>query len=253
MKYSIIFPYRDREEHLRISIPAIREQVNRLGIDAELIIVEQSDTHKFRRASTKNLGAIVARPDTNIFVFHDIDYMPTDSVIYHNEVSDVYLPVQRVEFLTQALTPKPIADVPGGYRHFAQGVDANFFGGVAAITREAFQKMGGFNWKMKGWGREDEAFRDACYAEQLSVARGNGLFYALDHVDSGPDIQTDADFQQNIAMSNQWQQFRQFNVTNQPHTFTRVTPKHPLVDVWVEATDFDGPTNIVASSFLFDS
>jgi hypothetical protein len=248
MKYSFIFCYRNRETHLNITIPRIRD----LHPDAEIIIVEQNDQKKFRRANLLNEGARVATGD--ILILHDIDYYPTDNVMYYDGTSDVFLPVKQVEFVYNTLAPKPLSEVPGGYRHFKDGVDANFFGAVEVFTREAFFTINGFSPLYVGWGFEDSDVRERIHHYGLTVIRGNGQFLALDHPDSGPTFQ-DQDFLNNIHRSQNWQRDLAHGVKTQPSHAEQVVPKHKEVDKWIMATEFDpppAPTHIMVSKFNFD-
>jgi hypothetical protein len=244
--YSFIFCYRNRETHLNITVPRIRELY---GDKAEIIVVEQNDTKKFRRANLLNEGARSASKD--ILVFHDIDYYPTDGLTYWDGISDVFLPVKKVEFVYNDLTPKPIEEVPGGYRHFKNSVDDNFFGGVTTFKRDAFFSINGFSPLYIGWGFEDADLRERIAHGRLSVARSAGnKFLALDHPDSGPSFQ-DQDFLNNIHLSQNWDKHRNKGVSNQPSKVEQVKPKHELVDKWLLTTDFDGPpqpTHIVVST-----
>jgi N-terminal domain of galactosyltransferase/N-terminal region of glycosyl transferase group 7 len=251
MKYSIVFCYRDRETHLNIILPQIRKLF--AGKDFEIIVAEQNDNKKFRRANLLNAGANVATGD--ILILHDVDYYPSDTVEYYDGVSDVFLPVKRVEFVHNDMTPKKIEDVPGGYRHFKDSVDDNFFGGISVFTREAFQKINGFSPKFIGWGFEDADLRERVYLRQLKVARHpSNLFYALEHPDSGPPM-TDPDFRQNIMLSQQTLTHLHSGASNQPVTLSIADNYHPLVDLWIKCTDFDPPpppTHIVASTFTWE-
>jgi glycosyl transferase family 7 (putative galactosyltransferase) len=232
-KYSFIFCYRNRETHLNIVVPRIRT----LYLDAEIIIVEQNDTKKFRRANLLNEGAKSASGD--ILVVHDIDYYPHDAVEYYDDRSDVFLPVRRVVFCYNDLTPKPLEEVPGGYRHFKVGVDADFFGGVTTFTKDAFFAINGFSPLYVGWGFEDADLRERIKHYRLSVQRSaNNMFSALDHPDSGPTFQ-DQDFINNIHMSQQWARHLDIGVKNQPSHIENITPKHPMVDKWLLASEFD--------------
>jgi len=251
MKYSIIFSYRNRKEHLDIIIPRIRQVFQ--GTDHEIIVAEQKDEKKFRRANLLNAGANVATGD--VLILHDVDYYPTDGVVYYDGVSDVYLPVKRAEFVKNDLTPRTFYEIPRGYRHFKNSVDDNFFGAVSVFTRHAFSKINGFSPEFIGWGLEDADLRERVYMAQLRVNRHpSNLFYALEHPDSGPAM-NDTDFRRNISLSQETRLHLHKGASNQPNTITNVTPKHAGVDVWIECTDFDPPpppTYIIASTFNWE-
>lgn len=250
MKYSIIFPYRNRQQHLDITVPNIRTHFEKIGHDFELIIVEQNDSKKFRRANLLNEGAKVAHGD--ILIFHDIDYVPTLDVEYYDGESDVYLPVKCVVFCYNNLIEKPLEEVPGGYRHFKIAVDDNFFGGVLTVKKELFFNVNGFSPSYVGWGCEEADFRERTIRFGCKSHRNpKNKFLALDHPDSGPSFQ-DQDFLNNIHLSQNWDKYLDKGVKNQPSKVDLIKPKHELVDKWILATEFDGPpapTHIVASRF----
>lgn len=249
MKKSFIFCYRNRETHLNITIPRIRE----LYPTAEIIVVEQNDDKKFRRANLLNEGAKSATGD--VLIFHDIDYYPTDGVNYYDGVSDMYLPVKYVEFVYNELVPKPLHKVPGGYRHFKDGVDDNFFGAIEVFTKDAFFAINGFSPLYVGWGFEDADLRERVQYYGLKTGRSRtNKFLALDHPDSGP-AHHDQDFINNINRSQQWSRYLDKGVSSQPATVENVKPKHGDVDTWLLATEFDGPpkpTHIVSTKFNWD-
>lgn len=256
MKSSFIFCYRNREEHLKILIPHLRDLLDNVWVtpktEYEIIVVEQNDNKKFRRANLLNEGVKVAKGE--IVILHDIDYYPTEEVAYWASDTDVFLPVKTVQFVYNSLKPKPIQEVPGGYRHFKDSVDDNFFGGVCCFRRDAFMEINGFSHLFTGWGFEEADLRERVKSYGLRVKRGAGHFLALDHPDSGPSMQ-DPDFLNNIAMANNSAFYREHGIKNQPSTTKEIIPKHRYVDRWILATDFDGTQeshHIVSSKFNVD-
>lgn len=254
MKYSFIICYRDRAEHLKKTVLRLQEAFSAYATDHdyEIIVVEQNDNLKFRRANLLNEGAKVANGD--VLIFHDVDYYP-EYVNYWEPGCDVFLPVKRVEFVNMDLSPRDTKDIPGGYRHFKDSVDANFFGGVTAFTKDAFFKINGFSPLFVGWGFEDADLRERIAFHKLSVKRSaDNLFYALPHPDSGPSME-DPDFRRNIELSSQYTFYLAHGVSNQPSQVTvGVNPLFPGVDVWVCASEFDPPrpaSHIIASTFDF--
>lgn len=258
MNVSVIFPYRDRLEHLKVTLPRIHQVLTGQGHHCEFIVVEQNDNRKFRRANLLNEGARVASGD--VLVLHDIDYYPvSDTTEYFRDGLDVFLPVRRVEFVRNDLTPRPTADVPGGYRHFKISVDADFFGGISSFTREAFLTINGFSSKFVGWGFEDADLRERVQHYKLKVERSDdNLFYALEHADSGPPP-NDPDFHRNVHLWHIWRENLSHGLSTNVAKVEEVIRPVDL-DIpnfrWLKATGFDPvipPVSpIIASSFNFD-
>lgn len=239
MKYSFCFCYRDREEHLGIVVPRIQEYATTKGLEHEIIVVEQNDTKPFRRGNLLNEAARFATGD--ILVLHDIDHYPIEGD-YWDGASQVYLPIRRVEFRNNDLTPRLLEDIPSGYRHFSKSVDEDYFGGVSTFQRKAFFAINGFNPLFIGWGFEDADLRERIAHGQLTVKRSdNGFFCALNHPDSAPNP-NDPALQRNMGLWHDGQKFVTLGVKNQPSKTEEIIPKHPLVTRWILATDFDPPT-----------
>jgi hypothetical protein len=68
IKYSIIISYRNREEHLSILLPRLKEIF--INTSYEIIIAEQDNDEKFQKNSLYNIATEKATGD--IFIFHDI-------------------------------------------------------------------------------------------------------------------------------------------------------------------------------------
>jgi hypothetical protein len=189
MEYSIIIPYRNREEHLGKLLPRLQEIF--LETEYEIIIAEQDDLDKFQKNSLYNLAAL--RAQGRLLVFHDVDYYPADNINYQTETLVPYYPVGKVVFLDTYDSPKPLSNIPQGYQNFHNTV-GDHSGGVFVLGQELFLKIGGFNPYYKGWGKEDDDTRDRLrLLGYLWQRNENGLFYALDHPDSHPSM-NDPDF-----------------------------------------------------------
>jgi predicted glycosyltransferase involved in capsule biosynthesis len=197
-KYSIIISYRNREEHLSILLPRLKELFS--DKDYEIIIAEQDNDEKFQKNSLYNIA--VSKTNGNILIFHDVDYYPTDNVNYYTEINVPLYPVRRVMFLDINNQPRQIADIPKGYVNFINDV-GDHSGGVFVLSKHLFYKMNGLNPYYKGWGKEDDDTRDRLRLLGYQWKRNSeGLFYALYHEDNKPD-DTDADFINNhILLSN---------------------------------------------------
>lgn len=247
LHHSIIIPYRNRLEHLEILVPRLREVLNKL--DYSIIVVEQADNKIFRRGNLKNCGAVYSRD--GILIFHDVDHYPLDNVLYYDNQSDVYLPVNKVNYVMNDLSPREITDIPSGYRHFKDGVDSSFFGGVVTITKEAFTRINGYGSNFKGWGIEDGNLGIRAKNANLSITRGNGSFLALHHEDSFPG-ERDPDFINNAQRANDMAD----GLNNMTFKLNPVHPKISGVDHWLECSDFDPPiahsNKITVSQFNFE-
>jgi predicted glycosyltransferase involved in capsule biosynthesis len=198
IKYSIIISYRNREEHLSILLPRLKEIF--INISYEIIIAEQDNDEKFQKNSLYNIATQKATGD--LFVFHDVDYYPGDNVSYYT-TSDIPLyPVRNLIFLNQEGIQRDFDDIPEGYRNFHQNV-GDHSGGVFVLHRELFYKMNGLNPYYKGWGKEDDDTRDRLRLLGYNWKRNEeGVFYGLYHIHNYPE-HGDIDFINNHILLSQ--------------------------------------------------
>jgi xylosylprotein 4-beta-galactosyltransferase len=182
MKYSIIIPYRNREEHLQILLPRLHEIFK--NETYEIIVSEQDNDDNFQIACVENIG--YTKSNGEIIILHQVDYYPLDDVSY--EVNDTpVLPAKRGIFLDKDnKTERNYDDIPGGYRNWAKEIDPNFYGGVICMKREHYEKINGLNPLYKGWGNEDEDLRQRFVWAGMPVKRNTeGTFLCLYHEDNG--------------------------------------------------------------------
>jgi len=198
IKYSIIISYRNREEHLSVLLPRLKEIFNNKSY--EVIIAEQDNDEKFQKNSLYNIATQKATGD--IFIFHDVDYYPSNNVSYYT-TSDIPLyPVRNLIFLNQEGNQRDFDDIPEGYRNFHQTV-GDHSGGVFVLHRELFYKMNGLNPYYKGWGKEDDDTRDRLRLLGYNWKRNEeGLFYGLYHIHNYPE-HDDVDFINNHILLSQ--------------------------------------------------
>lgn len=207
MKFNIIIPYRDREEHLRILIPRLHMVFINNGYDFDITVTEQADRDPFKK--TCIINEAVKQTEGDILVLHDVDYYPySPGCKYYDGTSEVYLPVNRAIFTTNGLVEKKLEDVPSGYRHFKDGVDDNFMGGVIVIKREAFVGVNGMCPLFTGWGFEDSEFRTRLIDNGVEINRDpSNLFYALEHADSHPGM-SDRHLRSNMVLAEDSRYYR---------------------------------------------
>lgn len=203
MTYSIIIPYRDREEHLSKLLPRLHSIFE--NTNYEIIVVEQDDSDKFQKNSLYNIAGLVA--NGNLLIFHDVDYYPSDnvkSISYNTDQNTPLYPVGKVIFLDETDSPRDPNDIPFGYRNFHIDV-GDHSGGVFVLHKDLFHGINGLNPYYKGWGKEDDDTRERLRILGKNWNRNNdALFYALYHRDSKPS-DSDIDFINNHIMLSQIQ------------------------------------------------
>jgi predicted glycosyltransferase involved in capsule biosynthesis len=182
VKYSIIIPYRNREEHLQILLPVLLEKFKNESF--EIIVSEQNNNDNFQIACVQNIAYKYARGD--ILIFHQVDYVPSEDVSY--EVIDApVLPARVGIFLDKSnASLRDFSDIPSGYRRWSDQIDDGFYGGVICMKRHHFETINGFNPLYRGWGNEDEDLRERFVWANIPVHRNKiGTFYCLYHEDNG--------------------------------------------------------------------
>jgi hypothetical protein len=159
-KLAIIVPYRDREEHLRRFLPAMKSSDFLEGIDYEILIVEQEDGKPFNRGKLLNVGAIQAHT-ASYYCFHDVDMLPIVS-----DYSYVDVPTHLAAEAEQFEFKLPY-----------QG----YFGGVTLFDKHSFIKVNGYSNDYWGWGAEDDDIMFRCVSKGVKATRKNGRYRSLSH------------------------------------------------------------------------
>lgn len=242
MGYSIIIPYRDRQTHLEILLPALFEKFK--DEEYEIIVSEQDDNESFSSAALYNIGFLQAQYDT--LVLHVVDYVPTEDVSYKLDGYDCVLPVRRGIFLDKDnANLRPIYDVPGGYRKWIESVDDNFFGAVVVIKTIKFDKIKGFNPLYKAWGKEDDDLGLRVRHHGLKYKRNEqGTFYCLYHLDNGdPNNNKEEhlqDFRKNEVIYSQYDKFLDYGYMN-----LKFESKKEIINIqgkdiiWIKSNKFE--------------
>lgn len=181
-KYSIIIPYRDREEHLKVLLPRLHEIFQ--NENYEIIVSEQNNNDNFQIACVENIGFQASTG--NIIILQQVDYYPTDDVSY-KVINNPILPARKGIFLDKDnQSTRNYFDIPGGYRKWSEEIDPDFYGGVICMKKEHFEAINGLNPLYKGWGNEDEDLRERFKWASIPVTRNEvGTFLCLYHEDNG--------------------------------------------------------------------
>ncbi len=138
-KLTLIIPYRNRKEHLKIFLPTIIKELDTQNIDYEIIIAEQDDNNFFNKAKLMNIAALHADEKSDYFVFHDVDSIPLDvNYKYCNHTVRLFNYIKR----------------DSEYEEYPQTV----FGGAILIPKNIFFDINGFANNYWQWGKEDDDF-----------------------------------------------------------------------------------------------
>ena len=96
-KLAVVVPYRDREEHLRVFLPHMKNYLDKQNILHNIYIIEQDFEKPFNRAKLLNIGFLEADSDCDYFVFHDVDMLP-QNVNYNYEELPTHLAASASQF-----------------------------------------------------------------------------------------------------------------------------------------------------------
>ncbi len=158
-KLSIIIPYRDRKEHLKIFLKTIKRKINVSNYD--ILVVEQDNEKPFNRAKLLNIGFDFKKDESDYFCFHDVDMIPEEV-----DYSYVTQPTHGFHAI----------------KHLGYKLSANSnYGGVNFFNKEDFVKINGYSNEFWGWGGEDNDLLSRVKDKGFSLYRRLGKFDNLLH------------------------------------------------------------------------
>lgn len=140
-KLAVIVPYRNREQHLNVFIPHMRNYFKQAGIAADIFVVQQNDKKLFNKGMLLNIGFLLTKDRYDYFCFHDIDILPLQS---------------NYQFVNH----------PCCFIH--QDFPVGNFGGVVLFSKEHFVQVNGFSNQYWHWGWEDTDLRERCLIAGLT-------------------------------------------------------------------------------------
>ena len=154
MKPGIIVPFRNREEHLKISAPVLK----RFG---QVYVIEQVGKSPFNRGKLINAGFLEFKKEFDYFIAHDVDMIPEEADYSFCE-NPCHL-ARRVE-------------------QFNYGVPyEDYFGGVTLIPNSKFEDANGFSNSYWGWGGEDDELKRRFLSRNIKIENRNCKFKSLHH------------------------------------------------------------------------
>ncbi|RWS27590.1 hypothetical protein B4U80_10589 [Leptotrombidium deliense] len=150
-RVAIIFPVRNREQHLRIMLRNLHPFLIRQQRDYRIFVIEQSEKGAFNRGKLLNIGYTIALNNKyTCFFFHDVDLIPeNNNNIYKCESNPVHFSAANQKYHYKLVTHVDECSV-------IKLPYANYFGGIAAMTSDQFTKANGFSNLYQGWGAEDD-------------------------------------------------------------------------------------------------
>lgn len=195
---SFCIPYRSDNGHRETAFQFITQTLKKEWPFDEIVV---SDTGElpFGRGSSRNMAAAEAKGD--VLVFLDADsYVPlwqlrqaTDLRVLGNSrwcfPYDIYYSLTApgsLRFMTSPseMDRNDIIYVFPGPDPFDRPASV---GGAVVVTRDAFEKVGGYDERFVGWAFEDRAFAYSLEAFYGPALRTPGPLYHLWH----PDVETD--------------------------------------------------------------
>jgi len=178
-KLAIVIPYRDREEHLRKLLPALKKHLARYHPELryEVCIIEQeADGKMFNRGATKNIGFDLIKDDFDYVCFHDVDTMPLGP---HCVYSYPDRPTRIATYLSDMGNKLLVPFKHNPDRMYKQWGD--FFGAVVIMSVEAFSAANGYSNAYWGWGREDIDLRRRLEFAGYKIDRIQGRYRRVLH------------------------------------------------------------------------
>jgi len=149
-RLTVVIPVRNREEHLAVLVPALRQTLSAQGLDYRIVVAEQAQGKLFNKGKLMNFAARRAWEETDYFNFHDVDIIP--------EHAEYGCPSEPMRLATRlSSTWRGISKISG----------SKFGNLTSSITRDQFERVNGFCNDYWGWGKEDDDFFLRCVLRGL--------------------------------------------------------------------------------------
>lgn len=164
---SILLPYKEQDGIRDAERKWLTRYYKKFMPDAELCFGENSDEN-FNRS--KAINAAAKKATRNIYVMSECDVVYDPNLIIEAigllKKAAWIIPFNRVLNISQVKTEEilqlepdwPLPSKLEGHAKDHYPMTNLFAGKMNIFSREAFEKVGGFDERFIGWGREDDAF-----------------------------------------------------------------------------------------------
>ncbi|KAH9514668.1 hypothetical protein Btru_023223 [Bulinus truncatus] len=154
-RMAFILPYRNRYQHLHITIHNLIPILHRQQADVRFFVVEQAPPSTFNKGALMNAGFIEANKLGNFdcFILHDVDLIPlNDFNLYRCDSNPRHYAVSIDKFNFRLCYP-------------------TYFGGVVGFAKDHYLKVNGNSNLYIGWGGEDDDLRLRMVNKNFTILR----------------------------------------------------------------------------------
>lgn len=220
---SFCIPFRTDNAHREASFQFVTQTLKKEWPDDEILIADSRD-EPFSRSKSRNAAA--AKATGSVLVFLDADsyvslwqlrqavsavrphrtrqwIFPYD--IYYSLTAPGTLKWMTSSFLDGGIDEHDCVHVFPGFDPFAHPASV---GGCVVASREAFERVGGYDERFVGWAFEDRAFAYALEAFYGPAPRVLGPLYHLWHPDVEADKFAHPHMEANRALCNRYEAAR---------------------------------------------
>lgn len=156
----VLVPFRHLVAELQAHVCHMGAFLERQGVCAHTVVVNQVDAYRFNRGMLLNAAAHLAakhHADCDYYALHDVDLLPLNPALSYAFPGDG----QVVHLSPPALHPR--------YKY------PDFLGGILLVSRAAYAQIDGMSNSFWGWGKEDDELRKRLLDGGLAISQPRDL------------------------------------------------------------------------------
>ena len=179
----VLIPYRQRETHLECLVG----QLQRHWPELTIAVIKQADEKSWNKGLLFNVGYKLLATDYDYIILSDVDFIPVwDQVDYGSCKVPCMVAGAASQFSYKLYYP-------------------TFFGGVVICSKEHYELVNGFSNKFKGYGGEDDSFRNSFLQKGITPSYKMGRFECFAHpkpdIRPGSQFYKTSEYQNNLKMA----------------------------------------------------